>query len=159
MADREHLLNVRMTPAELAAVKELADRLGVTQSALVRRLVQSARVSPRGERAGRGTRLVVPPVVAVAPGGSEWTQGTERVARAEQGADPLAVWPAFAEAVRARLEAGRAAYGDKSFERPPAELVGELQQEALDLAGWGFVLWCRLEAMRAAMPASTGSES
>lgn len=33
--------------------------------------------------------------------------------------------------------------------RPPAELIGELQQEALDLAGGGFVLRCRLEAMRA----------
>lgn len=64
------------------------------------------------------------------------------------GTDPLAAWPAFAESVRQRLEAGRAAYGDKSFARPPAELVAELQQEALDLAGWGFVLWCRLEAMR-----------
>jgi hypothetical protein len=62
--------------------------------------------------------------------------------------DPLDAWPAFAESVRKRLEAGRAAYGDKSFARPPAELVAELQQEALDLAGWGFVLWCRLEAMR-----------
>ena len=66
----------------------------------------------------------------------------------EPAPDPLAAWPAFAESVRKRLEAGRAAYGDKSFERPPAELVAELQQEALDLAGWGFVLWCRLEAMQ-----------
>jgi hypothetical protein len=66
--------------------------------------------------------------------------------------DPLADWPAFAESVRARLEAGRAVCGDRSFARPPAELVGELQQEALDLAGWGFVLWCRLEAMRSVTP-------
>ena len=68
----------------------------------------------------------------------------------ELAGDALARWPAFAESVRVRLEAGRAAYGDRSFSRPPAELVAELQQEALDLAGWGFVLWCRLEAMRAA---------
>ncbi|MEP7049461.1 MAG: hypothetical protein ABJB12_03870 [Pseudomonadota bacterium] len=66
----------------------------------------------------------------------------------ELAPDALSRWPAFAESVRGRLEAGRAAYGDKSFNRPPAELIGELQQEALDLAGWGFVLWCRLEAMR-----------
>ena len=70
-------------------------------------------------------------------------------------ADPLDAWPAFAESVQRRLEAGRAAYGDTSFARPPAELVGELQQEALDLAGWGFVLWCRLEAMRATVDAPT----
>lgn len=76
-------------------------------------------------------------------GGSQWT-------RAGAGVDPLRAWPAFAVAVRERLEAGRKAYGDASFERQPAELIGELQQEALDLAGWGFVLWCRLEAMRLA---------
>ena len=67
--------------------------------------------------------------------------------------DPLMAWPAFAEAVRARLEAGRAAYGDRSFSRGPGELLGELEQEVLDLAGWGFVLFRRLEAMRAALAA------
>jgi hypothetical protein len=58
--------------------------------------------------------------------------------------DPLDTWPTFAGAVRSRLEAGRAAYGDRSFAAEPAALVAELEQEALDLAGWGFVLWCRL---------------
>jgi hypothetical protein len=50
--------------------------------------------------------------------------------------------------VRARLEAGRATYGDRSFERSPSELLRELEQEALDLAGWGFVLWHRVRALR-----------
>jgi hypothetical protein len=27
-------------------------------------------------------------------------------------------------------------------------VIPELSTEALALAGWGFVLWCRLEAMR-----------
>jgi hypothetical protein len=63
--------------------------------------------------------------------------------------DPLDGFPAFVEAVRARLEAGRAAYGDRSFERPTAALAGELQQEALDLAGWGFVLFTRLRELEA----------
>jgi hypothetical protein len=63
--------------------------------------------------------------------------------------DPLDAFPAFIEAVRARLEAGRAAYGDRSFDRPTAELLGELQQEALDLAGWGFVLFERLRRLEA----------
>jgi hypothetical protein len=66
------------------------------------------------------------------------------------GRDPLASWPAFAEAVRVRLEAGREAYGDRSFALPPSVLVGELEAEALDLAGWGFVLWCRLRALHEA---------
>ncbi len=66
----------------------------------------------------------------------------------EPAPDALDAFDGFIRAVRSRLEAGRAAYGDASFARPPAELLGELQQEALDLAGWGFVLWCRIEAMK-----------
>lgn len=65
--------------------------------------------------------------------------------------DPLDRWPAFAEQVRRRLEAGRAAYGDRSFSRSPDALFGELQQEALDLAGWGFVLFERIAAAREAL--------
>jgi hypothetical protein len=65
--------------------------------------------------------------------------------------DPLAAFIPFASAVLERLEAGRVAYADRSFSRSPAELVDELAQEALDLAGWGFVLWSRLQAMRAAL--------
>jgi hypothetical protein len=61
--------------------------------------------------------------------------------------DPLEHFPAFVEAVRTRLEAGREAYGDRSFDRPTAELVTELKQEALDLAGWGFVLFERLRRL------------
>lgn len=66
--------------------------------------------------------------------------------------DPLDAFDGFVAKVRERLEAGRAACGDRSFDRPTAELVGELQQEALDLAGWGFVLWARLETLKARAP-------
>lgn len=62
--------------------------------------------------------------------------------------DPLDDWPAFVAEVSARLETGRAAYGDRSFAADPSALVAELEQEALDLAGWGYVLWCRLRVMR-----------
>lgn len=64
--------------------------------------------------------------------------------------DPLDAWDDFSETVRARLEAGRVSYGDRSFGLPPSALIGELEQEALDLAGWGYVLWSRLRALRAA---------
>ena len=60
--------------------------------------------------------------------------------------DPLRQWPRFTRAVRDRLDAGQRAYGDRSFSRHPAELLEELQQEALDMAGWGFVLYTRLQA-------------
>ena len=62
--------------------------------------------------------------------------------------DPPAQWPAFMSEVRARLEKGRDEYQDRGFNRPPAELLGELHEEALDLAGWGFVLWHRIETLR-----------
>ncbi len=65
--------------------------------------------------------------------------------------DPLNAWPAFASRVRERLEAGREAYGDRSFHAEPDVLLGELQQEALDLAGWGFVLFERIERAREAL--------
>ena len=55
----------------------------------------------------------------------------------------LSEWPSFVATVEKRLSAGRASYGDSSFTRPNAEILGELMQEAEDLAGWGFVLWYR----------------
>jgi hypothetical protein len=60
----------------------------------------------------------------------------------------LEAWPAFMAELRARLEQGKATYGDRSFMRPPVELLGELEQEALDITGWGFVLWYRLRLLR-----------
>jgi hypothetical protein len=93
-------------------------------------------------------------VAAGSPGDDEHREqrdgeGGEQHASDGSMTDPLDAFPAFVDAVRARLEAGRAVYGDRSFDRPTAELIGELQQEALDLAGWGFVLWTRLEALEA----------
>ena len=73
--------------------------------------------------------------------------------------DPLAAWPAFSATVRSRLDAGRAEYGDRSFSASPAALLRELQQEALDLAGWGFVLHERIAKMlRELATASQGEE-
>jgi hypothetical protein len=70
---------------------------------------------------------------------------------AQSHSDPLATFQAFASAVRHRLQAGSETYGNRSFTREASELVDELQQEALDLAGWGYILFCRLEAMREAL--------
>ncbi len=61
--------------------------------------------------------------------------------------DPLNAWPEFA-AARERPEQVRAEYRDCSFIRPPGELLAERQEEALDLAGWGFVMWSRIEVLR-----------
>ena len=56
---------------------------------------------------------------------------------------------AFVTRLRARLLAGAATYGDRSFTRPAAELVGEVQQELEDVCGWSLLLWIRLERLRA----------
>lgn len=50
----------------------------------------------------------------------------------------------FTKHVRERLEAGRETYGDISFQRPREELVDEICQELLDVAGWAFILYCRV---------------
>lgn len=68
--------------------------------------------------------------------------------------DPLAAYPTFATAVRHRLDAGARVYGDRSFSAEPAELIREVQAELLDVCGWSFVLWTRLEAMRADLAAN-----
>ena len=59
----------------------------------------------------------------------------------------LREFPRFVAAVAERLEAGRRTYGDESHTRPLPELLGELRQEALDLAGWGFLVWQRVSAL------------
>lgn len=42
MVDRERVLNVRMTDAEMQMVKELAEHAGLSQSDAVRQLVRQA---------------------------------------------------------------------------------------------------------------------
>ncbi len=69
-----------------------------------------------------------------------------------QPVDPLTSWPAFSARVRERLEAGRTEYGDTSFERPPGELLEEIQQELCDVCGWSFILFERLERLRRRLP-------
>ncbi len=56
----------------------------------------------------------------------------------------------FFGAVNARLEQGAREYHDASFDRPLPELLEELEREALDLAGWGYIVWERIQRMRAA---------
>jgi hypothetical protein len=51
--------------------------------------------------------------------------------------------------VSQRLEQGRHVYADRSFHREPDVLVDEIAEELLDVAGWAFILWVRLDRMRA----------
>ena len=56
-------------------------------------------------------------------------------------------FPEYVRLLAKRLRQGADSYGDGSFHRPSHELCGELAQEALDISGWGFVLWCRISEM------------
>ena len=57
----------------------------------------------------------------------------------------------FTEAVQARLAAGAETYGDASLDRPTSELIEEAEQEALDIDGWGFFVWQRIQRLKAKM--------
>ena len=46
------------------------------------------------------------------------------------------------------MEAGAETYGDASLNAPPAVLLNEIQEEVADIAGWGALLWHRLERLR-----------
>lgn len=48
-----------------------------------------------------------------------------------------------------RLDTGRKEYGDRSFLRPASDVLGEIEQELLDIVGWGFIEWVKLQEMRA----------
>jgi hypothetical protein len=55
---------------------------------------------------------------------------------------------AFLSLVRDRLTVGRREYGDASFERPVAELLGEIEEELLDVVGWSAVVFARVQRMK-----------
>lgn len=54
----------------------------------------------------------------------------------------------FQEAWLERLHVGQQVYGDASFRKSTGDLLDEIQQECVDLAGWGYVLWLKCEQLR-----------
>lgn len=66
----------------------------------------------------------------------------------------IEAFPAFAERVRARLEAGRVYEATTpAVERPTLELIREIQEELEDVSGWSCALWARLEGLKAKVAA------
>lgn len=53
----------------------------------------------------------------------------------------------WAHEIYERLQAGREEYGDGSFFLGAEALICELEEEARDLAGWGYVLWHVLQGV------------
>jgi hypothetical protein len=60
----------------------------------------------------------------------------------------------FISRLQDRVAQGDRSYGDHSFSRNPLALITEIQEELLDVAGWGFILWTRLEGIRKALEVS-----
>jgi hypothetical protein len=54
----------------------------------------------------------------------------------------------FTARVTERLVEGERVFGNVSLTRPAASLLDEIQQELEDVAGWGALLWVRLERLR-----------
>jgi len=58
------------------------------------------------------------------------------------------VLPKFVKLLDQKMLKGFYSYGDKSFSRDPKELMNEIQAEIIDIAGWGMVLWQRIEDLK-----------
>lgn len=73
--------------------------------------------------------------------------------------DPVEQWPFFVDAVRRRLLLGARNYADEpAAEKPLTMLLDEIATELEDLAGWGSILWGRVQAMRAKLEAVAREE-
>ncbi len=60
-------------------------------------------------------------------------------------------WEPFLKEMEARLQAGYERYGDGSFERTlsgPDGLLAMVEEELLDIVGWGYINWTRLRRLR-----------
>ena len=61
--------------------------------------------------------------------------------------EELSDYELFVNATYQRLRKGAEEYGNESFSASPLELITELKEEVLDIAGWGYILWQRLDRM------------
>lgn len=57
-------------------------------------------------------------------------------------------WERFAAKVHARLVQGERVFDNRSLDKPHLDLIEEIQQELEDIAGWGVLLWIRLERVK-----------
>ncbi len=57
------------------------------------------------------------------------------------------VWPEFSKQLEEKLQRGYEEHTDASFARMPEELVKELLEECIDIAGWSMVLYPRIRSL------------
>jgi hypothetical protein len=58
---------------------------------------------------------------------------------------------AFRRALDIKVEDGAVRYGNKSFTLPVLSTLDEIEAEMLDICGWSFILWCRLQGIKKAI--------
>ena len=58
------------------------------------------------------------------------------------------IWPEYEKRLKAKLQAGYEEHTDASFARTPEELIEELLDEAIDISGWGLVLFARIQGLK-----------
>jgi hypothetical protein len=58
------------------------------------------------------------------------------------------MWPLFSSDVRDKLVLGADLYGDGSFSFPIDQLLKEISEELIDISGWSFILWTRIQNLR-----------
>jgi len=56
-------------------------------------------------------------------------------------------FPEFIKELNKKLHKGYKEYGDNSFNFSPKRLLKELKEETIDICGWGFILWVRLNKL------------
>jgi hypothetical protein len=54
----------------------------------------------------------------------------------------------FFRDLEARLVQGAKEYGDASFAGPVSSTLGEIEEEFLDVAGWGYIGWVKIQRLR-----------
>jgi hypothetical protein len=54
----------------------------------------------------------------------------------------------FVNLLNEKMKKGFQEYGDKSFDKDLVELINEIEEELLDICGWGMILYTRLEDMK-----------
>jgi len=54
----------------------------------------------------------------------------------------------FVKLLDERLKKGFEEYGDASFDRENIDLIGEIEEELLDVCGWSVIMFAKLEELR-----------
>lgn len=62
--------------------------------------------------------------------------------------DKIDKLPAFMDRVHRKMIRGQAEFEDRSFSYDPIRLLNEIQDELVDVCGWSYTLWRRLEDMK-----------